>query len=52
VLAISAYSCLRRKPISSKRASKAALADSVKGAVDVLGDLAIKGATSALLSSS
>jgi len=52
VLAISACSYLRRKPISSKRASKAALADSVKGAVNVLGNLAIKGVTSALLSSS
>ena len=48
--AISACSCLRRKPVSSKRAPKAALADGVKGAVNVLSDLAIKGAMSALSS--
>jgi len=52
MLAIRTCSCLRRKPVSSKGASKAAPADSIKGIVNVLGNLAIKGAISALLSSS
>ncbi len=52
MLATSACSCLRRKPISSKRASKAALLGGVKGVGNILGVLAINSAIRALLSSS
>ena len=52
MLATSTCSYLRRKPVSSKRASKAALLGGIKGAGNMLGVLAINSATKALLSSS